>query len=264
MTVWAGILLVAVGLTLIANRGRPHEAMGAAAARPVIDGDPGPGRSMTHPRGDGSGMLRRRARMAGVLLGGVAGLLIGPLAGLALGSVAVVALTHLVARHGTQADTDRRTAITLQAPLAAELIASCLAAGATPAAALRAVAPAIADPTGALLAAAGRESELGGSMAQVAVWLRDPVGPSADADMGSDALDLLARGLERSARTGAPLADLLLDEASAMRRSWLDTARAHAKAQSVRAVLPLALCHLPAFLALGVVPVVAGLVDTGW
>lgn len=69
----------------------------------------------------------------------------------------------------------------------------------------------------------------------------------------------LARALARSARTGASvvrslalLADDLAEESRALQE---DAARR----VGVRAALPLGLCLLPAFLVLGIVPLVAGL-----
>ncbi|WP_283284336.1 type II secretion system F family protein [Microbacterium sp. IEGM 1404] len=78
--------------------------------------------------------------------------------------------------------------------------------------------------------------------------------PSADVPVGiTEALDL-------SVRTGAPAVELLRGEA------WLARQRARAQGRetaarlSTRLLLPLGICTLPAFLLLGVVPAVLGVV----
>ena len=74
------------------------------------------------------------------------------------------------------------------------------------------------------------------------------------------ALAPLGRTLARSARTGEPIADALErlgEELSARARGDTEDA---ARRVGVRAAVPLGLCLLPAFLLIGIVPVVAGLV----
>ena len=66
---------------------------------------------------------------------------------------------------------------------------------------------------------------------------------------------------ERSARTGEPIAnalDRLGAELAARARADAEDA---ARRVGVRAAVPLGLCLLPAFLLIGIVPVVAGLVS---
>jgi pilus assembly protein TadC len=68
----------------------------------------------------------------------------------------------------------------------------------------------------------------------------------------------------RAHHSGAALADVLNRVAADLRRdlrAQAETAAAHA---SVKAVLPLGLCFLPAFLLIGVVPVVAGFTTALW
>lgn len=94
--------------------------------------------------------------------------------------------------------------------------------------------------------------------ARAVAWGGDPVqvwGALAD----DETLAPLGRALARSSRTGASvvrtlalLADDLGDEERARRE---DAART----VGVRAAVPLGLCLLPAFLLLGIVPVVAGM-----
>ncbi|MCV7239146.1 type II secretion system F family protein [Mycolicibacterium celeriflavum] len=78
----------------------------------------------------------------------------------------------------------------------------------------------------------------------------------ADADRHADALLRLAR---RSASSGTALAQGVTELASRSRDDAADAARAAAERASVLIAGPLGVCYLPAFLCLGIVPVVAGL-----
>jgi pilus assembly protein TadC len=78
----------------------------------------------------------------------------------------------------------------------------------------------------------------------------------ADGDRHVEALLRLAR---RSASSGTALAQGVLELAVRSRDDAADTARASAERASVLIAGPLGACYLPAFLCLGIVPVVAGL-----
>lgn len=69
----------------------------------------------------------------------------------------------------------------------------------------------------------------------------------------------LARGARRSARSGAALATVAEGLATAVRAGADDVAEARAQRAAVAVTGPLGLCFLPAFLCVGVVPVVIGL-----
>lgn len=71
-----------------------------------------------------------------------------------------------------------------------------------------------------------------------------------------------ARAARRTARTGSGLADVAVDLASDVRSEAGERAQARAQKASVWVALPLGLCFLPAFLCLGVLPLVAGMLDT--
>jgi pilus assembly protein TadC len=68
-----------------------------------------------------------------------------------------------------------------------------------------------------------------------------------------------ARAAARSAATGAALARTARAESSRVRAALTDAAEARAQRAGVLIAAPLGLCFLPAFLVLGVVPVVIGL-----
>ncbi|WP_349017442.1 type II secretion system F family protein [Streptomyces cavernicola] len=135
-----------------------------------------------------------------------------------------------------------------QLPLAADLVAACVAAGAGPVAAAEAVGESLGGPVGDRLALAAVELRLGGESAQV--WGRLGVLPGARP---------LARCLARACDAGAPAAEELSMIAADCRAAWARAAGARAHKAGVLIAAPVGLCLLPAFLAVGVVPVVIGL-----
>jgi pilus assembly protein TadC len=76
---------------------------------------------------------------------------------------------------------------------------------------------------------------------------------------GSTALAAFARAAGRSAGTGAALARAARSESSRLRAALSEGAEARAQRAAVLITAPLGLCFLPAFVALGIVPVVIGL-----
>jgi hypothetical protein len=137
-----------------------------------------------------------------------------------------------------------------QLPLAADLLAACIAAGAGPREAAEAVGESLGGPVGERLASTAAELRLGGEPAEV--WGRLGTIPGAAS---------LARCLERAGATGAPAAEPVSRLAEGLRaeRSRGAVARGH-RAQ-VLITAPVGLCFLPAFLAVGVAPVVIGLAE---
>jgi Flp pilus assembly protein TadB len=69
----------------------------------------------------------------------------------------------------------------------------------------------------------------------------------------------LARGARRAAQSGTALADFVTDLAATIRANTADAAEAAAQRAGVLITAPLGLCFLPAFVCLGVVPVIVGL-----
>ncbi|MEV1009784.1 type II secretion system F family protein [Streptomyces sp. NPDC049881] len=133
-------------------------------------------------------------------------------------------------------------------PLAAGLLAACLAAGAAPAAAAGAVGAALGGPVGDRLRRVGAELRLGGDPA--AVWGSFGTLPGAAG---------LARRLELAETSGAPVAAAVTAEAAESRARRRRAAQGSARRAAVAVTGPLGLCFLPAFLLIGVVPVVIGL-----
>ncbi|MFJ6721544.1 type II secretion system F family protein [Streptomyces sp. NPDC091259] len=135
-----------------------------------------------------------------------------------------------------------------QLPFAADLLAACLAAGAGPVEAAEVVGESLGGPVGERLALAGAELRLGGEPGSA--WGRLAEIPGARA---------LAECLERAARTGAPAAEPVSRLAAALRGDRVRQAGARAQRAAVLITAPVGLCFLPAFLALGVAPVVIGM-----
>ncbi|MFE3146107.1 type II secretion system F family protein [Streptomyces sp. NPDC059218] len=135
-----------------------------------------------------------------------------------------------------------------QLPLAADLLAACISAGAGPREAAEAVGESLGGPVGRCLARTAAEIRLGGEPA--AAWGRFGEMPGASA---------LARCLERAGSTGAPAAEPVARLAEAMRAERASAAVARAQRAGVLITGPVGLCFLPAFLAVGVAPVVIGL-----
>ena len=153
-------------------------------------------------------------------------------------------------------------------PLAAassfDVLAACLRSGMAVSTAAAAAAPSAPVELARLLNRAADLLALGADPATA--WSNFPspqlargpmrVGPDLRLDNHAEALLRLAR---RSAASGAALAQGVAELAAQSRHDAADSAGAAAERASVLIAGPLGLCYLPAFLCLGIVPVVAGL-----
>jgi pilus assembly protein TadC len=139
-------------------------------------------------------------------------------------------------------------------PLAAassfDVLAACLRSGLAVSTAASATAPSAPASLALVLNRAADMLALGAEPATA--WTN----PDGTVDDHADALLRLAR---RSASSGAALANGVAELADLSRREAADTATAAAERASVLIAGPLGLCYLPAFVCLGIVPVVAGL-----
>ncbi|MCX5607163.1 type II secretion system F family protein [Streptomyces sp. NBC_00047] len=185
------------------------------------------------------------AAPAGALLAGW--VLVGGVAGVAVGGLAALGARRWQTRARPPAGVDPRE-VERQLPFAADLLAACLAAGAGPVEAAEVVGESLGGPVGERLARAGAELRLGGEPG--AGWGRLAEIPGARA---------LAECLERAARTGAPASEPVSRLASALREDRGRQAGARAQRAAVLITAPVGLCFLPAFLAIGVAPVVIGM-----
>jgi pilus assembly protein TadC len=135
-----------------------------------------------------------------------------------------------------------------------DVLAVCLAAGMAVSTAAAATVPSAPPKLARVLRRAADLLALGAD--PDVAWSTAPDLPSACLDTQTDALLRLAR---RSASSGAALADGVAELADQSRDQAAHTAAAAAERAGVLIAGPLGLCFLPAFVCLGIVPVVAGL-----
>ncbi|OIJ89810.1 hypothetical protein BIV24_19120 [Streptomyces colonosanans] len=177
-----------------------------------------------------------------VLIGGSGGLVAGLIVGVGVERWRVRQERDRLAQEYDPAVVARRL------PLAADLLAACIAAGAGPVAAAQAVGEALGGPVGERLARGAAEVRLGGDPADA--WRRLGALPGAGA---------LARLLERAGDSGVPASVPIGRLATEARAEWGRAATARARRAGVMITAPVGLCFLPAFVAVGVLPVVIGL-----
>ncbi|GAA4704340.1 hypothetical protein GCM10023215_50040 [Pseudonocardia yuanmonensis] len=169
----------------------------------------------------------------------------GLAAALVVGAAAAVGLHVLVARAATR---PARAADAGGLAAGWELLATCLEAGLPVPSAAEAAAMRIEGEVGAGLRRAAGLLELGSAPAEA--W----------AAVGSvPGLEAFGRAARRSADTGAGLARVARSEAARLRAGLTDVAEAKAERAAVLIAAPLGVCFLPAFLAVGIAPVVIGL-----
>lgn len=214
---------------------RPDDRLHRVAARPAALGP---------PRRDGASL---RWLAAGVAATGLV-LVVGGAAGVVAGAVALLLIPRLVGRLEPRAVRQRRERLTRQSALLADLLAATLSSGATARDALEAASSAVGEPTRSFLAPVVGAIDLGADPVQA--W--DGIDPP-------EAHRVIVDALRRAHRSGAPASGVLARAAEDLRREHRREVEVAARAAGVRAVAPLAACFLPAFLLVGVVPVVASL-----
>ena len=154
------------------------------------------------------------------------------------------------------AATQRRLAA---APLAIELFAAGLRSGLLPGPA--------ADLVVAAFGRAGPEGEMD-PIGQIAERFREAAAILADTADPALAWTVLCRdpvtepvgtAALRSSRTGAPLAEAVARAARSTRIAAQQAAQGQVRSVAVKATAPLALCFLPAFVLIGILPTALGL-----
>lgn len=192
--------------------------------------------------------LASTPRLAAAGLGLAVVLVVGGPVGVVAGALAVVGTDRAVRALEPADVRRRREQRAAEVPLVLDLLAVCLRSGTPLVTALETVAGALPGPLSNDLALVAGLQRLGSGAA--AAW--------ADLDDDPD-LGPVARAVSRSAESGARLA-AAFERLAADRRSALAAAgEARARKAGVTAMAPLGLCFLPAFVSLGIVPIVLSL-----
>jgi Flp pilus assembly protein TadB len=194
-----------------------------------------------HRRPGPTARQRALAASTGVLTAALIGLPLGVVAGLA-----TAAATWWLTRRMTNRGQPKPDPLGLAATW--DLLAACLRAGLPVPAAVTAISDDLPDDAGKALRATADLLAMGA----------DPVDAWAPA-MACPHTATLARGARHTARSGTALADFVAGLATAVRDSAGDAAEARAQRAGVLIAAPLGVCFLPAFICLGIAPVVAGL-----
>jgi pilus assembly protein TadC len=193
------------------------------------------------------------AGAAAVLAAAAAWLLIGGAAG-SLGRLAGPSSSRFDVARGLAAVGARRRRrgadlpLVRQLPEALDLLAACLDAGLPMVAAVETVSESSPPATKALLGGVAAEMRLG------------RVGGLAWRELRAHRVwGRVAGDLARAERSGLALADGLRAHAEDARAEAREAAIAAARTVGVRSVVPLMACFLPAFVLVGVVPIIASL-----
>jgi Flp pilus assembly protein TadB len=170
----------------------------------------------------------------------------GPVVG-ALGFLAGIGLAAWIGRLEPPEAARTREQIAQDLPLVVDLLSACALVGRPNDSALAAVSRAVGGPLAERFDGLCARLALGGSPATE--W----------ASLAQDQqLAPLARTMTRALESGAPVATGLGRLADDIRRERRTQSQIRARSVGVKAAGPLALCFLPAFMLIGVVPTVAG------
>jgi pilus assembly protein TadC len=144
----------------------------------------------------------------------------------------------------------RRERLAASVPHAVDLLAAALAVGLSPGMALEQITEVVDPPLADELAELTARLRMG--VDPGTVWR----GLSRHPQLGG-----LGRAVLRAVESGASVADAMLRLADDQRRRSHAEVEGRARAVGVKAALPLGVCLLPAFILVGVVPLVAGSVS---
>ena len=236
---WPAVLLTGTALALWAPRSvvagsRARRLAGLLTPRPQPAAAPAT-----------RGSARRRWALAGAA-GLAAGLLVGGTDGACAAVVTAVVGQWLLRAAEADPEAAVRTALERELPVACELLAVCLAAGLPVTAALGAVGGAVPGPLGVQLRRIAGLCRLGAEERQA--WADAPA-----------SLAPLGRVLVRAGESGAAAVPALRALAEELRSSARAEGQAAVQRAGVWVLAPLGLCFLPAFVCLGVVPLVLGI-----
>jgi pilus assembly protein TadC len=239
-----GLAAAAAALLAVPAEGRPARRRLAALHSARSSGLDG-----ATPPPEGSDRRQLLPTLLVIGTGVVTAAAVGGMTGLVAGPIVAVGLAYWLRTRSARAGRARARETAAELPLALDLLAAALAAGVPIAHATEAVAqaagPRLRDrlkPVAALLRAGAPAAEAW------APWSADP------------ALAPVGRAMVRAGQRGSAPAAAVARLAARQRAAARTEANRAAQTASVFAVLPLGLCFLPAFVLVGVVPIVIGLV----
>ncbi|MBA2891369.1 type II secretion system F family protein [Nonomuraea soli] len=190
----------------------------------------------------------RKSWLPALAAGALAALAAGGWPAAPVGLATAIAVAAILRRRDSPETEQTRRRITTDLPFAADLMVACLRAG---------------QPVSAATSTAA--TTVGGPLGERLTWVSTQLRLGADPEptwhhFGSDpSTRQLARAMIRAAHSGAPVADVLTRVADEARSTSRAASVARARRVGVTAVAPLGLCFLPAFVLLGIIPVIAGL-----
>ncbi|WP_203567811.1 type II secretion system F family protein [Aestuariimicrobium ganziense] len=200
----------------------------------------------------GAGDLPPRVRLVAAVAGAVAALMMLPgwygwVGGLLAAAVVGVGSGHLQ----TGRQRRRQEALAREMPVALDLLVAMVCAGAPLRGAATQVAAVSPPTTAEVLGLVVSHTQVG--LSDERAWRQLVEGPQWSGRWAP-----VARDLARSVSTGAGVAQVLSTHAREARRRRQEALERTARTVGIRSVLPLMVCFLPAFVLVGVVPIVAG------
>jgi Flp pilus assembly protein TadB len=199
-----------------------------------------------------AGWLMRQRLLVAVFAGLGAQVFVGGGAGVVAAVVVAVATWVVIGQAEPPAVRREREAVRRQLPHVVSLFGSALRGGAAPGSAVHLVCQALPGPAADRLRSLAAQLALGG----------DPVRVWAELAQADAELAALGRAMSRAHQSGAPVVEAVERLADGLARTARAEVEDRARAVGVKAAVPLGLCLLPAFVLIGIVPLVAGLMSS--
>lgn len=199
-----------------------------------------------------TGWLMRQRLLVAVFAGLGAQVFVGGAAGVVAALAVAAGAWVVIGRAEPPAVRREREAVRRQLPHVVSLFGSALRGGAAPGTAVQLVCQALPGPAADRLRSLAAQLALGG----------DPVRVWADLARSDAELATLGRTMSRAHQSGAPVVAAVERLADGLARTARAEVEDRARAVGVKAAVPLGLCLLPAFVLIGIVPLVAGLMSS--